>query len=289
MVSTAAANKQFYNSNNNRALHDDDDDDDWVTSSSNRVRMLLAPDDPLFADLMNDDPRNDPLLTSDEAEAIRAYTVCSDKVNGALRNAHNQVITETIQTQIDNINSGLGKLPSFVGTTFRGCGRDVEDYFDLSPGQVFCDHAFLSTTKDIEVTENFGDADYLFVVTCKQKGKDIGDYDCNADVEDISEEEVLFPPETRFLITKVEECKIWMTEIVEEMNTPGFDDQNDSQAVVDPPASLVVVAEELSMADSFSELGSQWVDGQRRSARLQPQLGSVFVNGLRRSARRLLC
>jgi hypothetical protein len=37
--------------------------------------------------------------------------------------------------------------------------------------------------------------------------------------------------------------------------------------------------------NSFNELGSQWIDGRRRSARLQPHLGSVFVNGLRQSAR----
>jgi hypothetical protein len=66
-----------------------------------------------------------------------------------LWNAKNQVIPTTIHKQIDNItNSGLEKLQSFVGTTFKGCGDDVKDYFDLSPGQIVCDYAFLSTTKD---------------------------------------------------------------------------------------------------------------------------------------------
>ena len=40
-----------------------------------------------------------------------------------------------------------------------------------------------------------------------------------------------------------------------------------------------------SMPDSLDDRGSQWINGLRRSARLQPQLGSVYVNGLRRSAR----
>jgi hypothetical protein len=37
--------------------------------------------------------------------------------------------------------------------------------------------------------------------------------------------------------------------------------------------------------NSFNELGSQWINGCRKSARLQPTLGSVYVNGLRRSSR----
>ena len=319
--------------------HDDKNDDDdadwgWLSPSI----MVCEQREPLSAASANDENSessdddssvsnlDSPLLSYDEAEAIKAYTRCSKKVNGALRNARNQVIPEAVQKQIDSINSGLGKFPSFVGTTFRGCGEDVKDYFDLSPGQIFCDSAFLSTTKEEEMTENFGGAFYTFVITCKQKGKYISDYDC-FDGEDESEEEVLFPPETRFLITKVEEFTIWMTEEVVEkevqqqqqqqepllvlmntpywiseeivekeepmlllMNTPFFDEYNSalplgSQAVVDPPAPSVPA--DLSMANSFSELGSQWIDGRRRSARLQPQLGSVFVKGLRRSARLL--
>jgi hypothetical protein len=278
MFTTNAANKKFYNSV--APQNDDDDYDDFDVC----VSWDDLADDPLFADLIDNSRR----LTSDEAKAIYDYTYCSDKVNGALRNAHSQVIPETVQTQVDNINSGLEKLPSFDGTTFRGCGRDVEDYFDLSPGQIFCDHAFLSTTKDIEVTETFGDAEYLFVITCKQKGKYISEYDCYDG--DATEEEVLFPPETRFLITKVEECKIWMTEIVEEEDHSHDDSAlslGSHAVLVDPPAPLVAAAEDLSMADSFSELGSHWIDGRRRSSRLQPQLGSVFVNGFRRSARLL--
>jgi hypothetical protein len=63
------------------------------------------------------------------------------------------------------------------------------------------------------------------VIPCKQKGKYTSDYDCYDEHE--TEKDVHFPQETQFLITKVEEYTIWMTDIVEEkklvlllMNTP---------------------------------------------------------------------
>jgi hypothetical protein len=61
------------------------------------------------------------------------------------------------------------------------------------------------------------------------------------------------------------------------MNTPWYDEYGASAlplgdlAVLDPPTPLAA-AEDLSMANSFSELGSQWID--------RIQHGPVFVNGL---------
>ena len=57
--------------------------------------------------------------------------------------------------------------------------------------------------------------------------------------------------------------------------------------VVPSPGETVPVLplEQQPVADSPSEMGSQWIGGRRRSARLQPQMGTVYVKGLRRSAR----
>jgi hypothetical protein len=110
-----------------------------------------------------------------------------------------------------------------------------------------------------------------FEIECKQKGKSIIHYHTAGDAE----QEVLFPPSTKFLITKVAkksdgEDLVWMTEIVDE------------PSMTDVVAALVVPP-----VDTLNVLGSHWVNGVRRSARHQPKMGSVFVNGLRRSARRL--
>jgi hypothetical protein len=64
---------------------------------------------------------------------------------------------------------------------------------------------------------------------------------------------------------------------------------DDDGEVLVPPSSpaLSIPAADVPTADNLDGLGSQWVNGVRRSARHQPHMGSVYVNGLRRSARRL--
>ena len=66
------------------------------------------------------------------------------------------------------------------------------------------------------------------------------------------------------------------------------------EAVVTPEARVTVTvdtsesaSDEVSTTTSHAsdDLGSQWINGRRRSARLQSPLGSLYVSGLRRSAR----
>jgi hypothetical protein len=113
--------------------------------------------------------------------------------------------------------------------------------------------------------------------------------------------EVLFPPATKFLITKVEKGKedevdqVCMTELVDEpSNTDVVGDAAESEAPVEVPATVETsaMAAVLSTNNRLGvtashDSGSVWVNGVRRSARHQPKMGSVFVNGLRRSARLL--
>jgi hypothetical protein len=113
--------------------------------------------------------------------------------------------------------------------------------------------------------------------------------------------EVLFPPATKFLITKVEKGKedevdqVCMTELVDEpSNTDVVGDAAETEAPVEVPATVETsaMAAVLSTNNRLGvtashDSGSVWVNGVRRSARHQPKMGSVFVNGLRRSARLL--
>jgi hypothetical protein len=71
----------------------------------------------------------------------------------------------------------------------------------------------------------------------------------------------------------------------DEIISVGSDDEGE---VVDPsssPALSILTDVDDNLVDW---LGTQWVNGVRRSARHQPKMGSVYVNGLRRSARRLV-
>jgi hypothetical protein len=69
----------------------------------------------------------------------------------------------------------------------------------------------------------------------------------------------------------------------------GNDDGGEVLIPPSSPAALSIPADVPTADDDLVDgsMGTQWVNGVRRSARHQPKMGSVFVNGLRRSARRL--
>jgi hypothetical protein len=70
-----------------------------------------------------------------------------------------------------------------------------------------------------------------------------------------------------------------------EIISGGNDDEG--EVLVPPCSAALSIPAHVPTADALDGLGSQWVNGLRRSARHQPKMGSVYVNGLRRSARRL--
>jgi hypothetical protein len=206
---------------------------------------------------------------------------------------------ERIKKIVDDAKAGLAKLEAHVGTVYRGTGQDLMDFYDIEPGQKFCDPAFFSTSKSKEVAHQFAQADcpfggIVFVVSSKKAGKFIGEL-ASADVK--KEEEVLFPPSTQFLITQVKETEegcflVYMDEIiVEHAEVDAVSAGNEDQGIQTPVQASCVddsnVSQPTGSTVNLDGMGTQWVDGLRRSARLQPQLGSVFVNGLRRSARLL--
>jgi hypothetical protein len=206
------------------------------------------------------------------------------------------------------INAALALIPSHEGTVFRGASCNIWKWYDFAPGSVFCDPAFLSTSKDKGTAENFAmtanndenleGPGVILEILCHQGGKYVAPYAC---FDHYHEEEVLFPPSTMFKIKEVQRDDengsgyILMEEEVNDFSDDGGDDEDPAESVADVQTPIQSSTEDDSRVSqptggtvNLDGMGSQWVDGQRRSARHQPQLGSVFVNGLRRSARRLL-
>ena len=237
---------------------------------------------------------------SKEGMAITEYTSeAYQKINGALRK-QGVPLSPEMEELVKNIESGASKLPTFLREEplYRGSASDIYKYQDICPGKVFCDPAFLSVSKnkDIAVKDFGGEDGVLFMITCRKEGKAIKAYS-----EIPEEDEVLFPPSTRFMITKVEGKHVWMTELLEsedllvvdpsggfgftcklsDMDLPNMDD--DDFDINGPPPPPCSTPKPTLVNDDW--LGSVTVNGKRRSARHQEPIGSIFQNGCRRSAR----
>ncbi|KAG7355405.1 ADP-ribosyltransferase exoenzyme [Nitzschia inconspicua] len=272
---------------------DDNKKNEANALSVGTVQPLLAVDaeeDGVLVSVTEDsniDVSGDQVLSMQESEAIHAYTMdytddfSFGPINAALRaKASEGVPLEAcLDERVQILMSGLAKLPTFTpqDCLWRGTRPDVENYFDLQPGKIFCDPAFLSTSKDEEAAEEFGFTGFLFAITNKKQGKDIS-HISNAP----EEAEVLFPPSTKFEITRREDRIIWMTEVVEEP----VDDWIDGDGVVAVESLRSARRRAPKVAVMEYGLGTVYVDGRRRSARHQKPMGSVFDgNGIRRSAR----
>ncbi|KAG7355476.1 hypothetical protein IV203_000162 [Nitzschia inconspicua] len=194
-----------------------------------------------------------------------------------------------------------------------GSGSDLDQYFVLQPGEIFCDPGCFSSSTDESAAVNFmvedGDDSegIMFLITYKMSGKAVHFLSgCR------HEAEVLYPPSTKFIITKREGNKVFMTELVEdEVEESVVSLINGAEE--EPEAAIISVtvhgpSEEDNIGNPVEEeiitsgqrlralkttnvtmendgLGTSYVNGRRRSARLQEPVGSVFRNGRRRSAR----
>ena len=96
----------------------------------------------------------------------------------------------------DEINSALGKFPSFQGSiVYRGQSSQKTRLLD--PTVPFESAQFLSTSISNTAASNFGDGALLVIRTAKAgSGKHIVNYSADG----TSEDEVLFPPHTRFRV-----------------------------------------------------------------------------------------
>jgi hypothetical protein len=136
-------------------------------------------------------------LAADEITAIRAYSAeSSAEVNAALRGVGK--ISAQTQTSIANIKSGLNKLPSFSGKLFRSESlpiREAEEFY--KEGKTVVCQGFTSTSKVAPPAQREGNIALTIQATGKA-GKDI------SAVTEHAEQEVLFLPDTRFVVEKAE-------------------------------------------------------------------------------------
>ncbi|KAG7361769.1 ADP-ribosyltransferase exoenzyme [Nitzschia inconspicua] len=152
------------------------------TAAESRRNLPLSPEEPALADL----------LTEDERQAIYDYTcgdLC-DEMNSALRRQDAKVPSH-IEEKVQLITKGLR--------------------------EVFCDPGCFSTSTDESAAMNFMREDgddlegIMFSITYKMSGKAIHFLSgCR------HEAEVLYPSSTKFIITKHEGNKVFMTKLVED-------------------------------------------------------------------------
>ncbi|KAG7355594.1 ADP-ribosyltransferase exoenzyme [Nitzschia inconspicua] len=252
-------------------------------------------------------------LTEDERQAMYDYTcgdLC-DEMNLALRKQDASVPLQ-IEVKVQLITKGLSKLPPMKSGTclWRGSGSDLAQFFVLQPGQVFWDAGCFSTSTDESIAMNFTREDgddlegIMFSLTYKMSGKAIHFLSACC-----HEAEVLYPPSTKFIITKLDGNKVFMTELVEDeveesvvslisgaeeepeaaiisvtVHGPAEDDEDGDAVEEEIIASVQRIAsgqrlrasKTMNVAMENDGLCTLFVDGRRRLARLQETVRSVF-------------
>jgi hypothetical protein len=260
-----------------------------------------------------------PILSPDQINSLYLYTEDGYMdINTYLRGLEepDSMTIEDVERHTSNISDGLKKLPVYNDVVFRGCYPDIRQHYELKPGKIFCDLAFLSTSKAEAAAKKFmyrNPNAVMFVITSHFSGRDL---DCCGAVCIKREQEVLFGVGTKFEIDKVDGNYVYMHETVggtkpsisnfapaptrisaeqsTVVDTPVVNIVNEPAVVASEPTTTTTQHQQRQRrhkkepADNMTgEYGSVRINGLRRSARFQPKVGSVFVNGLRRSARLL--
>jgi hypothetical protein len=121
-------------------------------------------------------------------------------MNAALR-APEADPTGDLAAAIGCVASALGRLPPFQGTVYRALGgSDPARLEAYQPGAVLTEKAFTSTTPSDAAAWRFGKV--MLVIDAKHAGKEIWPLAGNMNR---GEQEVLFPPGTRFEVKSREE------------------------------------------------------------------------------------
>lgn len=92
------------------------------------------------------------------------------------------------------IDTGLSKLPNYIGTVYRGVKLPSDELAKYVTGATVTDYAYISTNKDGFHPKYISDGETLFIMESKT-GKDITDFPNGA-----YENEVLFKHDTRFRV-----------------------------------------------------------------------------------------
>lgn len=111
--------------------------------------------------------------------------------------------------KVVHLQSAISKLPDFIGTVYRGTVMKWADPSTLVKGEKFRDPAFLSTSKDKSVHKFTASANVTFEIT-SLTGKDISHL---AKKLYKDEAEILFMPNTEFVIDEVEKNEYGQLEV----------------------------------------------------------------------------
>ena len=138
-------------------------------------------------------------LSEAEMVAVHAYTRGDgyyDRLNEALRTGKADRIS-SVAPMANVLDNALDKMPKHKGTVYRV--TDLPDHVSKSikQGNVFSDPAFMSTSQK-DMGKAFG-SQYRFTIFNPKSGRDVKAYSKYS-----SEDEVLFPRQTKFDILKVD-------------------------------------------------------------------------------------
>ena len=138
-------------------------------------------------------------LTAEESMALTQYVHWSFDVNAALWGSfQNKRLLRDVDVYVDRLKSALQKLPSYRGLVKRTLFVDeVSDDFKVGTKVKFT--AFTSTTPRMNYRNR---SRVQMIIRSRFAGKYIDDVTVDA-----GDREVLFPPDTEFLVKRVEGSK----------------------------------------------------------------------------------
>jgi hypothetical protein len=130
------------------------------------------------------------MLTPEQKAAIRDYSDSGyRRMNEQLRA---RAFTDRIRDKINVLTSALEELPNFQGDVFRGAAMEEELLRKYQRvGEVITERAFISASRS--PSKAFSGNVRFYIIS--KRGKEIDQWSAYPD-----EEEVLFPPDTRFKV-----------------------------------------------------------------------------------------
>ncbi|MGO9153601.1 ADP-ribosyltransferase [Mycobacterium sp.] len=132
-------------------------------------------------------------LTWDDRLALADYTGSGyEDLNRALRS---DALDASHHARIDALNNALEKLPAYQGPVIRGTNLPPEVLDQYRPGEIITEDAFLSTTTNTAVARSPTFAGNVEFRILSSTGRDISSLSMFP-----GEQEILFPPGTRFYI-----------------------------------------------------------------------------------------
>jgi len=142
-------------------------------------------------------------LNEDEVKAIQSYSrVLYSTINSSLRDSNPS-------PSCNNVCNALAKLPDYEGVVYRGVVFQQEaaitlqeKLYQLQAGDIYSDKGLLSTSRSEKIVDkHFSGAGGVKFVINGLTGKDIGPISEMSHKRD--EKEVIFLPETEFVVTKI--------------------------------------------------------------------------------------